>query len=146
MLFTKISNLAILPNRKHDTDAGLDLYSSEDVLIPAKSIKIIKTGIKCKLPENTVGLIKLKSKSNFIILGGVVDEGYTGELLVKIFNFMEVALHIDRGTAIAQLLVVPIIRPDVEEITLEDFDKINTSRGSTGGIVTQLSMFEFINE
>ena len=86
----KISPNAIVPSYAHPGDAGMDLYSCEDVTISPSERKLIPTGISVIIPEGCVGLIWDKSglavKHGLTTLAGVIDEGYRGEIKVAIFN------------------------------------------------------------
>ena len=83
---------AIIPTRASRRSAGLDLYSSIDVCIEIGSIKKINTGIRVSLPENTYGSIKDKSSiaaKGLLTLGGVIDNDYTGEIMVIMTSLIE---------------------------------------------------------
>ena len=130
----KLNDKATLPERKHADDAGLDLFASESAAIAPLQMAVIGTGIAIEIPKGFVGLIFLKSRSNFLLGGGVVDAGYQGEIRVKISNVRDQLLEIEEGQAIAQLLLVPIETPAVQEVSIEDlFEKVS-KRGSQGGI------------
>ena len=76
---------AIIPTRASKRSAGLNLYSSIDVNIDINSIKKIDTGIRVSLPENSYGSIRDKSSlaaKGLLTLGGVIDNDYTGEIIV----------------------------------------------------------------
>ena len=78
---------AIIPTRASERSAGLDIYSSIDVNIEVGSIKKINTGICISLPENSNGSIREKSSlaaKGLLTLGGVIDNDYTGEIIVII--------------------------------------------------------------
>jgi dUTP pyrophosphatase len=128
---------ATVPTRKHPEDAGIDLYASENLIIPPLSQRIVSTGVTIELPAGTVGLLKPKGRSNHLLGAGVVDAGYQGEILIKVFNPINEELKIKAGDAIGQLLVIPILTPVVSEVDLSEIHKDNSQRGSTGGIVTQ---------
>ena len=73
------------PTRASKESAGLDLYSSIDADIEAGSIKKVNTGICISLPENSYGSIREKSSLasiGLLMLGGVIDKDYTGEIIV----------------------------------------------------------------
>ena len=75
---------AIIPKRASKESAGLDLYSNIDVDIDIYSIKKVNTGIRVSLPKNTYGYIRDKSSlatKGILILGRVIDNDYTGEIL-----------------------------------------------------------------
>lgn len=141
---SKLDDDAIIPTRKHITDAGIDLYSLEGVELFAHHSTILKTGVTVEIPDGMVGIIKAKSKSDFIVGAGVVDSGYQGELLVKIFNPYNGPITIKKGDAIAQLVIMPCVNGTVEELPKEEIHKEVSSRGNTGGITTQLSFLEGI--
>ncbi|KKK49219.1 hypothetical protein LCGC14_3137270, partial [marine sediment metagenome] len=78
--------------------------------------------------------------SNHLIGGGVIDSNYQGEILVKVINYKLQMKVIRRGDAIAQLLIFPIYNPVIlEEVSLDSIHKYKSARGSSGGIVTELS-------
>ncbi len=128
---------AILPNRKHVDDAGLDVYACQDVLIHPHSQDIVPTGITIEVPPGYVALLKPKGRNNHLLGAGVVDAGYQGEILVKIFNPLDDPLTIKSGDAVGQILLIPIITPAVLEVGLEEIHKNQSKRGPNGGIVTQ---------
>jgi dUTP pyrophosphatase len=142
MRVAKIYSDALIPTRKNPTDAGLDLYLlvpfGEDVItLYPDSVNILHTGITVEIPKGTFGWITNKSRNNFLIGGGIIDEGYQGELLVKVINPTDKNIILYHGNAIAQLLIIPIIIPDVEYVLLDDIHQNSTSRGNDGGIVRQ---------
>ncbi len=128
----------VLPRRKHPTDAGLDLYSIKDYIISPHSFCVVQTGVSVEIPENCMGWITNKSSSNFLVGAGVVDEGYQGELLVKVFNVLDEPIEIKYGQAVAQLIILPILRPDLEWVLSNDFFSKETLRGESGGIKNSL--------
>ena len=79
---------AIIPTRTSKGSAGLDLYSSIDVCIEIGSMKKINTGICLSLPENSYGSIRDKSLATkgLLTLGGVIDNDYTGEIIIIIVD------------------------------------------------------------
>ena len=131
----KITDRAFLPTRKHPDDAGIDFYSVENKTIPPHSFDVIRTGITIEIPRGYVGLMMPKSRNNHILGAGVIDAGYQGEILIKLANLTDSPLIIEYGMAIAQMLILPIITPDVEEIPLSQIHAEKTDRGATGGIL-----------
>lgn len=121
-----------LPTRKNPTDAGLDLYSNKNLFLRPHEPVIISTGIKVELPINTFGLIKPKSRHSFLISGGVVDEAFRGEILVRVIPFE--AGYVKVGDPIAQLIVLPVLYPRVEQVK----SLSETPRGEDGGINREL--------
>lgn len=128
----KLNKDAILPSYAHSGDAGLDLYSTEEVIIKPHERKQIKTGLAFVVPEGYVGLIWDKSglshKYGLKTLGGVLDSGYRGELLVGIVNLNEEDYILEKGNKIAQLII-----QTVESVTIEEvYELDNTARGEGG--------------
>ena len=121
---------AITPTRASKRSAGLDLCSSIDVYIEVGSIKKINTGIRVSLPENTYGSTRDKSSlagKGLLTLGGVIDNDYTGEIIVIMTSLIE-PIKIKQGQKKAQLIVSNIVYP---EIKLVKFLK-NTERNDKG--------------
>ena len=122
---------AFVPTRAHKTDAGLDLYAMEDKIVPLKGSAVFDTGVHVELPEGTVGFLKSKSGLNVkygITSEGVIDSGYTGSIRVKLYNNTTQHYHVRRGDKISQLVILPILTPDVEVV--EEFSE--TDRGDNG--------------
>lgn len=128
---------ALLPTRKHPADAGLDLFAAATLSIPPHSASIIPTGITVEIPAGYVGLVKPKGRNDHLLGAGVVDAGYQGEILVKVVNPFARPLQITAGDAIGQLIILPVVTPTVEEVSPEEIHTRPSSRGATGGIVTQ---------
>lgn len=130
----KIDESAIIPNYVHATDSGMDLYSIEDKIIRPNETVLIKTGLKIELPANTEAQIRPKSgialKHSVTVLNtpGTIDEGYTGEIQVILINHGERVYKVNKGEKIAQLVVMPVIRVEIEEVN----ELIETSRGLGG--------------
>ena len=121
--------------RAHETDAGVDLVANEDVIIPAGSRHLVKTGFRVELPAGTVGLVcprsGLAAKHGVTVLNssGVIDQGYTGEIGVILVNHGRGAHYIAKGDRIAQLLVMPVLTPVLERV--DSIDE-KTERGTHG--------------
>lgn len=132
----KLDSYGIMPTRAHETDAGLDLYSTISAILPARESLIVRTGVHVELPKGTVGLIKSKSGLNVkygILSEGVIDEGYSGEVVVKLYNNSPYDYAINHGDKISQLVIVPCLFEDVEEVDeIEAGDRGEDGFGSTG--------------
>lgn len=131
-----LDEFAIAPTRAHPDDAGLDLYTPSRVVIPAEAGIDIDTGVHVQLPEGTVGMLKSKSGLNVkhhITSEGVIDEGYTGSIVVKLYNHGLKPYMIGAGEKISQLVVLPVIRPEVEIVDeLDETERGNNGFGSSG--------------
>ena len=127
----KLSPEATLPTRAHHDDAGLDLYCLEDIVLPVQEGKVTRTGIAMAIPAGHVGLVADRSsmaKRGVKTAGGVIDAGYRGEIHVVLRNISLEEIRISRGERIAQILIIPIATPAVQEVTSLD----ETMRGSKG--------------
>lgn len=127
---------AILPKRAHEMDAGLDLFSCEDITIDSDERAAVKTGISLSLPSGYAGLIWDKSGVSFAgvkTFGGVIDAGYRGEIKVILMNFGHEPFIIRRGQKIAQILVQKISMCETIEVDeLDDTERGAGGFGSTG--------------
>lgn len=126
---------AKLPVRQHPGDLGFDLYARESVAVQAGQTVAVRTGIACEFPEGFGALIKERSsqaKAGIIVCGGVIDNGYRGELIVVLYNVNdpqgEGHIFYSQGAKIGQLLLVPVFPGDILEV-----ETVNTTaRGESG--------------
>jgi len=133
----KLDTGARIPTRAHATDAGLDLYARESQIVRAKDSAKFDTGVHIELPHGTTGFLKSKSGlnvNNGITSEGVIDEGYTGSIVVKLYNNSDNDFLVMPGQKISQLVILPVVIPDELEIVqeLEDTDRGEGGFGSTG--------------
>ena len=127
---------AFMPERAHTTDAGADLRSREDKIVPAHGSAVFDTGVHIALPPNTYGAIEPKSGLNIkhnILSFGTIDEGYTGSIVVKLYNLGETDVHIEAGQKITQLVVRPVNYVRLEQVAhLDETERGSAGFGSTG--------------
>lgn len=129
-----------LPRRAHADDAGVDLYSAEDVELAPGQRRLVGTGVAVALPTGTVGLIHprsgLAARNGLSIVNapGTVDSGYRGEIKINLINLdPDAPLSITRGTRIAQLLVQRVELVDFVEVDeLDETVRGDAGHGSTG--------------
>ena len=132
-VYSKLLNdEATTPTKAHRTDAGYDLYASEDAVVVGRQRTTIKTGVSFEMPDGLAGLIWPRSglsvKKGLDVLAGVVDSGYRGEVMVCLYNTSDEDVEIKRGDRIAQ-----IIFQEVPAISLLLREELETSqRGSNG--------------
>lgn len=135
-LRVKLDPGAYLPERAHATDAGLDLRTPVAAYIRAGGSTVIDTGVHIQLPPGTVGMLKSKSGLNTkdgIVSEGVIDEGYTGTIRVKLYNHGTEAKQFSRGDKITQLVVLPVLHPRVEQAEeIQGGPRGDNGYGSTG--------------
>lgn len=132
----KLDPWAVMPTRAHDTDAGLDLYAPFGEEVPPGGSAIFNTGVHVQLPPNTAGMLKSKSGLNVnhdITSEGVIDVGYTGSIVVKLYNHGKVSHFVKKGDKISQLVIVPIVIPPIVVVDeLEESERGDNGFGSTG--------------
>lgn len=132
----KLDEGAKMPTRAHSTDAGLDLYARNTAIVPAKESAKFDTGVHIELPQGTVGMIKSKSGLNVnhgITSEGVIDVGYTGSIVVKLYNHSGYDYKVNAGDKISQLVILPILTPELELVEdLKSTERGNGGFGSTG--------------
>ena len=137
----KLNDMAIIPKKAHDDDAGFDLYAaipSPVVIHPHKTV-LIGTGISVELPKNTFGAIFARSglalKSGLAPANkvGVVDCNYRGEVCVALHNHSDMPKEVSSGERIAQMVVIPYVNVSLELAEdLSDTDRGEGGFGSTG--------------
>ena len=133
----KLHPEAKLPAFAHATDAGMDLFVTEDITLAPGERTSAPTGIAFAIPSGYVGLIWDKSgvaqKRGIKSLGGVVDADYTGEVFVGIVNLSQEEQTFAAGDKVAQLLIQKVEHPDVVEVdNLEETERGEGRFGSTG--------------
>ena len=121
------------PKRAHPTDAGLDLYAAEQKMIHPHSHEKIRLGVKTAIPAGYVGLLIARSSLGTRDLGlandvGIIDPDYRGELCALIQNRGRVSQIINLHERICQLVLVPIITPQLKLV-----ERLDTTQRGTGG-------------
>lgn len=130
----KLTADAFLPAYAHPGDAGLDLFANEDAEIAPGQSRLVRTGISVGLPAGTEGQVRprsglaLKHQVTVLNTPGTVDEGYRGEVGVIMINHGQQEFSVRKGARIAQLLVKPVLRVEVEEVP----ELTETRRGEGG--------------
>lgn len=140
----KLHEDAVIPDFAHPSDAGLDVASVEEVLIPAKGYAKVPIGIaiqmmpllcenknylNCKMEVQVRPRSGLAFKHGITAFLGTIDQNYRGEIGVLLFNHSEEDYTVVKGERVAQL--VPTILPiAIVTETLVELDK--TDRGENG--------------
>lgn len=141
----KLDEGAYMPERAHDNDAGYDLRTPKDIrVIPFMQNEYrddngsvtIDTGVHIEIPKGYVGFLKSKSGLNVkndLTGTGVIDSGYTGSIVVKLYNHGNRVHHFSKGDKIIQLVLLPIYTPELEIVDeLDDTERGDNGFGSTG--------------
>ena len=120
-------------------DAGADLRSSEQLILPARSRALVKTGVRIALPEGYVGLVHprsgLAAKHGITVLNtpGTVDAGYRGEIMVTLYNSSDDDFEVLVGDRIAQLVIQQVERANFVAVAeLPGSERGETGFGSSG--------------
>lgn len=133
----KLSENARLPVYAHETDAGMDLCTTERIEVgPGESVTF-PTGLAFAIPAGYVGLIWDKSgiaiKRNLKTKAGVIDAGYRGEVMVGAYNIGTETQVFEVGEKVAQMLIQQVAHPTFLEVDeLEDTARGEGGFGSTG--------------
>ena len=127
---------AFAPIRAHTTDAGADLRTPVAFTLSAHDSATVDTGVHVELPHGTCARVEPKSGLNVngcIVCWGLVDEGYTGSIVVKLYNLGDKAHRFERGDKVAQLTVSPVMYPDLIEVdAISGGARGDAGFGSTG--------------
>lgn len=128
----KLNPDAIIPSYGHDGDAAFDLHTTATVTIAPGERVQVPTGIAMAIPEGYVGLIWDKSglshKFGLKAMGGVIDAGYRGEVMIGMINLGDKEYTFEKGHKVSQMIIQERLHAEIE--TVEELD--DSSRG-TGG-------------
>ncbi|MCR4693850.1 MAG: dUTP diphosphatase [Pseudobutyrivibrio sp.] len=139
--FTKLTDSATVPQRGSLYAAGYDLFAdiNEDIEIMPHETKLIGTGLSMEIPEGYFGGVFARSglsmkeglrPANCV---GVIDSDYRGEVKVSLHNDSEVLRVVTPQEKIAQLVVLPFLSVEFNEVeSLSDTDRGQGGFGSTG--------------
>lgn len=133
---TKLDDGAFQLERAYPTDAGADIRTPKSFVVKGGGSATVHTGLHVETPAGHVTLIKSKSGINIhggVVCEGVVDEGYSGEIVVKLYNHSDRPVAFERGDKIAQLLIMPVLYADFEQVDeISGGERGSAGFGSTG--------------
>ena len=127
----KLDENAKIPQYANPTDAGMDLFSIEEVTIKPGELVKIKTGLSIELPDDYVALVWDKSgiaSKSLKTVAGVIDSGYRGEYIIAMINLGKNDYIIQRGDKIAQVLIQRVEHPTISVVG----DLSSSARGEGG--------------
>ena len=136
ILIKRLSNNIPLPKYETEGSSGMDLTANVNKVIeiqPGKS-EIIPTGLAISIPKNYEIQIRprsgLAAKNQISVLNtpGTIDEDYRGEIKVILINLGEKKFIIEKGLRIAQMVLCPVIKAELEEV-----DELNETKRGSGG-------------
>jgi len=141
ILIKRLSKNVALPRYETEDSSGLDLAANIDEqikILPGKS-EIIPTGLAVAIPKNFEIQIRprsgLAAKSQVSVLNtpGTIDADYRGEIKVILINLSDKVFVVEKGLRIAQMVVCPVIKVSLKEVTkLEITERGSGGFGSTG--------------
>jgi dUTP pyrophosphatase len=129
-----------LPGYAHAGDAGMDLYSAEDVTLEPLQRALVSTGIAVAIPEGYAGFVQprsglaIKHGLSLVNTPGLIDSHYRGEIKIIAVNLdPETPIAIRRGDKIAQFVIQSVVRADLVEVAeLDETVRGEGGFGSTG--------------
>lgn len=165
-----LSDNATMPERRHDTDAGYDIYAAETKILEPQQKALVATDLAVNIPKGYVGLLTsrsgVSSKTHLVVETGKIDAGFQGHMQINIKNdyisleqydgaIMDVedggliypvygideetkyfsgkidtpVYKIQKGDRLAQLVIVPIWTPELQEV--KEFSN-ESARGHKG--------------
>lgn len=142
LVYSKSHSDAVSPKYAYESDSGFDLHCLEDIWIQSLDRKLVGTGIHLDIPQGYE--IQIRSKSGLALNQGLmvlnspgtVDQGYTGEIQVIIFNTTKNRIKLEKGQKIAQAVLCPVVSGKwinvVEKDKLDSKDRNENGFGSTG--------------
>jgi len=140
--YEKISPKAVSPKYNYPTDSGFDLHSTEDIVVPPLGRALVPTGLKFDIDDGYEIQVRTKSglaiNQGLMVLNspGTMDNGYTGECKVPVFNTNQTPFNITTGMKVAQAVLCPVVNGRwVELIEMDEIlekDRGDKGFGSTG--------------
>jgi dUTP pyrophosphatase len=137
-----INEDSVFPKYAYPSDSGFDLHASEEVIIGPFGRVLVPTGLKVSFDEGYEIQVRPKSglaiKQGLTVLNtpGTVDQGYTGEIQVIVFNTNNTTVTIPKGMKVGQGVLCPVVQGKYvvfEQVgKVEDKDRGNNGFGSTG--------------
>lgn len=131
----KLYEGAYIPERAHPTDAGLDLKTPVDTWLHPGENTMIDTKVAVAIPEGYVGLLTSKSglMKSGITCRGTIDSSFRGTIKAVLYNHGKEGYLLKKGDKITQMVLLPIITPELEIVDeLDETDRGESGFGSTG--------------
>ena len=139
--YTKLHEDAVEPKYNYESDSGFDLHSTEEIIVPPFGRVLVPTGISLDINDGFEVQVRSKSglalKQGLMCLNspGTVDNGYTGEVKVIIFNTNQEPFTISKGMKVAQAVLCPVVNGKwvdlVKKETITNKDRGENGFGST---------------
>jgi dUTP pyrophosphatase len=140
--FIKLNSDAVDPSYNYDGDSGFDLYSTEEVVLPPFGRALVSTGLAFEIKDGYEIQVRSKSglalKQGLMVLNspGTVDNSYTGEVKVILFNVNNHEFVVNKGMKIAQAVLTSVVNGKwvnlVNKKEINKTDRADKGFGSTG--------------
>ena len=127
-------NEALVPKKQHELDIGYDLASVENTTLLSKQVTLVRTGLSISLPAGVAGFVVprsgLATKHQITLINspGLIDPGYTGEILIPLINHSDVNYNISKQERVAQLVLV-----NSHNVEFDVVDELNVTERSSDG-------------
>ena len=140
--YVKLHEDAVEPSYNYESDSGFDLYSTEEIVVPPFGRVLVPTGISLDISDGFE--IQVRSKSGLAINQGLmclnspgtIDNGYSSEIKVIIFNTNQTPFTISKGMKVAQAVLCPVVNGKwvdlVQKEKINDKERAENGFGSTG--------------
>jgi dUTP pyrophosphatase len=129
-----LTNEALVPKKQHELDIGYDLASVENTTLLSKQVTLVRTGLSISLPPGVAGFVLprsgLATKHQITLINspGLIDPGYTGEILIPLINHSDINYNISKQERVAQLVLV-----NSENVEFDLVDELNVTERSSDG-------------
>jgi hypothetical protein len=123
-------------SKAHDTDAGCDIFTSEDVVIPPNSHANVPSGTRMVPPPGVwlllIGRSSTWSKHRLQVIPGVIDAGFSGELFAMVYNPTNEPVTLPKGSRVVQAIPIPIAQIGFNAGSMADVDEAAQRYGNRG--------------
>lgn len=130
--FKLLSPEAQKPAKAHPDDAAFDVFSAQAGTVEPKKWLEFRTGVSMQLPQGFYGKFASRSglmfKHDVHAFHGTIDNGYRGEMAIRLFNYGDSPFRVNVGDRIAQLVILPYGVFDGEVV-----DELDTTERGTNG-------------
>ena len=129
-----LTNEALVPKKQHELDIGYDLASVESTTLLSKQVTLVRTGLSISLPAGLAGFVLprsgLATKHQITLINspGLIDPGYTGEILIPLINHSDINYNISKQERVAQLVLV-----NSDNVEFDVVDELNVTERSSDG-------------
>ena len=129
-----LTNEALVPKKQHELDIGYDLASVENITLLSKQVTLVRTGLSISLPAGVAGFVlprsglATKHQITLINAPGLIDPGYTGEILIPLINHSDINYNISKQDRVAQLVLV-----NSDNVEFDIVDELNVTDRSSDG-------------